>query len=134
MIPGSILVEKSFIKLEDASKRGWERPQSASIGATPILMTIVFFFLKNGPTRPLLSFFSVLSNKHHYNLTTNIREKYPSSIRCRDLNLQPSENESPPITTRPVLRPCHDNSFGWFQARKIVNFQLVIKPKKCAKV
>ena len=30
-------------------------------------------------------------------------KKCPSSIQCRDLNLQPSEHESPPITTRPGL-------------------------------
>ena len=31
--------------------------------------------------------------------TTNICEKCPSSIRCQDLNSQPSEQESLPITT-----------------------------------
>ena len=30
---------------------------------------------------------------------------YASSIRCWDLNPQPSEHESPPITTRPGLPP-----------------------------
>ena len=34
---------------------------------------------------------------------TNICEKCPSSIRCRDLNPWPSKNESSPITTRPVF-------------------------------
>ena len=29
----------------------------------------------------------------------------PSSIRCQDLNPQPLERESPPITTRPGLTP-----------------------------
>ena len=38
-------------------------------------------------------------------LTTNMCEKCPSSIWCRDLNLQPSERESLPITTRPGLPP-----------------------------
>ena len=32
-----------------------------------------------------------------------IWEKCPSSIRCRDSNPQPSEHESPPITTRPGI-------------------------------
>ena len=36
-------------------------------------------------------------------LTTNICEKCPSSILCRDSNTQPSDNESPTITTRPGL-------------------------------
>ena len=35
-------------------------------------------------------------------------KKFPSSIRCRDLNSQPVEHESPPITTRPGLPPYGD--------------------------
>ena len=35
--------------------------------------------------------------------TANICEKCPSSIWCCDSNPQSSENESPPITTRPGL-------------------------------
>ena len=35
--------------------------------------------------------------------TTNICEKCPSSIQCRDLNPQPLERESLPITSRPGL-------------------------------
>ena len=31
-------------------------------------------------------------------------KKRPSSIRCRDSNSQPSDYESPPITTRPGLQ------------------------------
>ena len=34
---------------------------------------------------------------------TNKCEKCPSSIRCRDSNSQPSDYESPPLTTRPPL-------------------------------
>ena len=37
--------------------------------------------------------------------TTNICEKCPSSIWCRDSNPRPSERESLPITTRPGLPP-----------------------------
>ena len=33
--------------------------------------------------------------------TTNKCEKCPSSVRRRDSNLQPSDYESPPLTTRP---------------------------------
>ena len=37
--------------------------------------------------------------------TLNVCDKCPSSIRCRDSNLWPSELEPPPRTTRPGLRP-----------------------------
>ena len=37
--------------------------------------------------------------------TTNKCEKCPSSIGCRDLNSQPSDYKSPPLTTRPGLPP-----------------------------
>ena len=37
--------------------------------------------------------------------TTNICEKCPFSVQCRDLNTQPSEQESPSITTRPGRPP-----------------------------
>ena len=46
--------------------------------------------------------------------TTNICEKCPSSIWCRDSNPRPSERESLPITTRPGLPP----------------FYIIIKPYK----
>ena len=49
-------------------------------------------------------YFRSFSNKHHYNFTTNICEKCPSSIRCRDSNPRPSECESLPFTTRPGLQ------------------------------
>ena len=32
-------------------------------------------------------------------------KKYPSSVRCWDLNPRPSEDELPPITTKPGLSP-----------------------------
>ena len=38
-------------------------------------------------------------------LTTNTREKCPSSIRCWDSNPQTLESESLPITTSPGLPP-----------------------------
>ena len=41
--------------------------------------------------------------------TTNISEKCPSSIRYRDLNPQPLERETLPITTRPGLPPRFTN-------------------------
>ena len=35
-------------------------------------------------------------------------KKCPSSIKCWDSNPRPSEHESPPITTRPGLRPLNE--------------------------
>ena len=61
------------------------------------------FYLKMGQPRPLFHFF-VYSNNTFYNFLQQINvKKYPSSIWCRDSNLQPLEHESPPITTRPGL-------------------------------
>ena len=58
-----------------------------------------------GQPRPLFSVFSVFSNKHQYNFTTNQCEKMscPTSRWCRDSNPGPSEHEPPPKTTRPVV-------------------------------
>ena len=39
------------------------------------------------------------------NSTELFKTKYPSSIRRRDSNSQPSDYESPPFTTRPGLPP-----------------------------
>ena len=59
------------------------------------------FFLKNGQPRPLFCLFLVFSTKHHYNFYNKYMwKKCPSSIRCRDLNPQPLERESLPITNR----------------------------------
>ena len=62
------------------------------------------FFL-NGPTPASFSFTFGLCKQTLQIFTTNICEKCPSRIRYRDLNPQPSECESPPITTRPGLPP-----------------------------
>ena len=56
-----------------------------------------------GHPRPLFRLFSFFSNKHEYNFSTNKCEKCPSSIWHWDSNPQPSEHESPPITTRSGL-------------------------------
>ena len=58
----------------------------------------------NGPTMAsfIIYFWSFQTNIITI-LTTNICEKYPSSIQCMDLNLWPSEHESPTITTRLFL-------------------------------
>ena len=66
--------------------------------------TLMFF--KNGP---IPASFSVYFRSFQTNIvtifTTNKCEKCPSSIRCRDSNSQPSDHESPPLTTRPGLPP-----------------------------
>ena len=59
----------------------------------------------NGLTPTSFSFIFSLFKQTLQIFTTNICEKSPSSIRCRDLNPQPLERESPPITTRPGLPP-----------------------------
>ena len=50
-----------------------------------------------GQPRPFFIYFQ----KTILIFTTNKCEKCPSSIRYQDLNSQPLEHESPPITTRP---------------------------------
>ena len=67
----------------------------------PIFLAL---FLKKGYPRPLFRLFSSFQT-NITNLTTDISEKCPSSIWCRDSNPQPSEQESPPLTTRPGLPP-----------------------------
>ena len=60
------------------------------------------FFLKMG--QPGLFFVLFLSFQTNITiLTTNKCEKCPSSIQRRDSNSQPSDYESPPLTTRPGL-------------------------------
>ena len=65
-----------------------------------------FIFFKMGQPWPLFRFYF---RSFHTNTTTILQQIYvkkcPSSIRCRDSNPRPSEHESPPITTRPRLRP-----------------------------
>ena len=52
--------------------------------------------------RPLFNLFSSFQTNITI-FTSYICEKCPSSIQCLDSNPQPSEHESPPITTRPGL-------------------------------
>ena len=58
-----------------------------------------------GQPRPLFHLFSVFFKQTLQIFTTNICEKCPSSLRCRDSNPRPLERESPPIATRPGLPP-----------------------------
>ena len=71
----------------------------------PHLVSILFFFLKKmGQPQPLfclnLSFQTNITI-----LTTKKCKKCQSSIQCQDSNSQPSDYESPPLTTRPGLPP-----------------------------
>ena len=59
---------------------------------------IVYYIFKNGPTPVSFPFIFSLFNQ----LFTILQRL--SSIRRRDSNSQPSEHESPPITTRPGLK------------------------------
>ena len=75
-----------------------------------------------GQPRPLFSVFSVFSNKHQYNFTTNQCEKMscPTSRWCRDSNPGPSEHEPPPKTTRPVVVKLGKASFNEWQVAATV--------------
>ena len=59
-------------------------------------------FLKNWAIHGLFFNYFCLIKQTVQFFTTN---KCPSSIQCWDSNPQPSEHESPPITTRPGLPP-----------------------------
>ena len=64
---------------------------------------VIIVFSRNGPSQPLFRSFSSFQTNITI-FTTNV-EKCTSSIQCRDLNSQPFEYESPPITTRTGLPP-----------------------------
>ena len=61
-----------------------------------------YFFKKIGHPQPLFIYFRLFKQTLQFLQPINVK-KYPSSIRCWDLNPQPLEHESPPITTRPGL-------------------------------
>ena len=64
-----------------------------------------FFLKKMDQPRSLFHLFLSFQT-HITNFTTNMYvKKFPSSIWCKDSNLQPLEHESPPITTRLGLLP-----------------------------
>ena len=64
-----------------------------------------YFFLKMGQPRPLFCLFSSFQT-NITNFTTNMNvKKCPSSIWRWDSNSQPSDYQSPPLTTRPGLPP-----------------------------
>ena len=59
----------------------------------------------NGPTPASYSFIFVFSNAHNKLYNKKVSEKMSSIIWCWDSNSWPLEHESPPIITRPGLRP-----------------------------
>ena len=61
-----------------------------------------YSFFKNEPFPASFCLFSSFQTNITI-FTANMYEKCPSNIRCWDWNPQPSEHESPPITTRPGL-------------------------------
>ena len=66
----------------------------------------LYLFILNGPTPA--SFYLFSSFQTHITIFTTIKcEKmsWPSSIQHWDLNPQPLDSKSPPITTRPGLPP-----------------------------
>ena len=68
-----------------------------------------------GNPRPLFHFFCLFKQTLQFLQQINVK-KCPSSIQCWDLNTQPSEHESHPITTRPVLKflVCRLNTLFYF--------------------
>ena len=68
------------------------------------------YILKMGYPRLLFRLFSSFQTRITI-LTTNKCEKCPSSIWRLHSNPQPSEDESPPITTRPQLPPIRPNNY-----------------------
>ena len=76
------------------------------------------YFKNNWPTRPLFHLFSSIQTNIYSISTTNKCEKCPSSIWCRDSNPQPSEYESPPLTTRPGHPPFERAKFIRFAAKR----------------
>ena len=69
-------------------------------------------FLKNRPSSASFLFIFGLFKQAMQILQQINVKKCPSSIRCRDQNSQPSNYESPPLTTRPGLPPNKLHSFG----------------------
>ena len=88
-----------------------------------------FSFFKKGPTlASFMVYFRSFQTNIITEITTNICEKYPSSLQCRDSNPRPSEHESPPITTRPGhLFICLCSAFSNnFTAKNVKNWVVVV--------
>ena len=74
--------------------------------------TFKTFFKKMVQPRLLFCLFSSFQTNIAI-LTTNECEKCPSSIQRQDLNSQPSDYESSPLTTRPGLPPKFKTLTSW---------------------
>ena len=96
------------------SKRSGSRVENVPLLLTPLSEIVVFmYFFKVGNPWPLFNLFSSFQTISKI-LQQIYVEKYPSSIRCWDLNPQPLKHESPPITTRQGLPPIFVYSFSLF--------------------
>ena len=72
-----------------------------------------YFFFNNGPTpASFIGYFLPFQANIISIFITNICEKCPSSIWCRDSNPRPLERESTPVTTKPGLPPRSSTSYG----------------------
>ena len=78
--------------------------QSIVIGIFDLKKLFLCFgiLFKIGHPQPLFIYFRLFKQTLQFLQPINVK-KYPSSIRCWDLNPQPLEHESPPINTRPGL-------------------------------
>ena len=102
------LNENHSSNLNDASlAQGMYTRKRSNNGSTYHIVTTfkssvsfnVYIVFLDGPTPASFSFIFGPFQTNNTIFTTNICEKCPSSIQCRDLNPQPSEGESLPITT-----------------------------------
>ena len=66
---------------------------NCSTNCTTTISLFHFYTFLNGPSSASFLFIFVFSNKHQ------------NTTLCQDSNPQPSEHESPPVTTRPRLAP-----------------------------
>ena len=99
---GFIRWKPGLAVLEVMGRESWVRCLEFKSNNRQILDGKLPLFVLKWAIPSLFLFIFVFSNKH-YTFYYKIMWKCPSSIRCRDSNLQPSAQESPPITTRPGL-------------------------------
>ena len=74
-------------------------PRSSARGGENVYLLLSS---RMGHSHPLLVYFGLFKQSIQLLQQINVKN-CPSSIWCWDSNLQPSEYESPPITTRPGL-------------------------------
>ena len=94
----------TFCKFTEFKKEvSFSMDQSLTI--FPVFEISCCFLKNNEPFPPLFHLFLYSQTNSITIFTTNKCEKCPSRAWCWDSNLQPSEHECPPITTRPRLLP-----------------------------